>query len=173
MADPYIAEKSFIARLNVANTRIPAPVALWESSPGYHGSTVWHSSEWLTTTRQDAKPMEFWFGAVEWSEGEYVYEIRLWTGDKSHALYNRRVEISRNGYLGLYELNPIVGPLWRLDFPSDSQVRIATLENEGVGITWDVAVWTTGRRGSYLQVDNKRSVLFNIEVVQQGVDEPL
>lgn len=173
MAEPYISEKSFIARLDVANTRYPGPVGRWEYSPGYNGTTRWHLSSWLTTSRQDSEPLTLWFGAVEHGDEGYVHEIRLWTGNDDHPMYNQRVDVSSNGYLGFYELSAIVGPLWRLEDIGPEQLTIATLDHKAVGIDFDKAAWTSGHIGSYLKVGETPAALFNIEIVQMGVDEPL
>ncbi|MGE8329207.1 hypothetical protein [Pseudomonas urmiensis] len=173
MAKSYITEKSFIARLNVVNTQYTGPVGRWEYSPGYNGNTFWRASEWLTTSRQDREPLTLWFGAVQQAGGEDAYEIRLWTGNNAHPLFNRRVDVSTNGYLGLYEHKATVGPLWRLQQVGGSQVRITTLDDKAIGIYWDRATWTTGRMASYLCVDVVPAAVFEVEIIRMGVDAPL
>ncbi|WP_194788989.1 hypothetical protein [Pseudomonas sp. UFMG81] len=171
MAAPYISEKSFIARLAIGNTKYPGPVGRWEYRPGYNGTKRWQLGGWLTTSRQDREPQTLWFGAVKKGDG-YAYEIRLWTGDRAHAMYNQRVDISTNDYLGLYELTSAVGPLWKLDYDSAAQARLTTLEGKAVGVRYDKAFWTSGLIGSYLQVGRAPAAEFDVEIVQMGVDEP-
>ncbi|AZL75478.1 hypothetical protein LOY46_22070 [Pseudomonas sichuanensis] len=173
MAEPYITEQSFIARLNVLNTKCPGPVGRWEYSPGYNGSVHWHQSTWLTTSRQDRDALQLWFGAVEYGDEGHVYEVRLWTSNSAHPMYNQRVDISTNGYLGFYELTPIVGPLWRVARSDDGKMRMTTLDGKGVGVHWDKAAWSTGRAGSYLRVGAEPSALFDVDIVQMGIEEPL
>lgn len=174
MASPYITEQSFLARLSVVNTRYPGPVGYWEFSPGYNGRTAWHSSGWLTTSRQDQPPLVLWFGAVE-REGEAapVHEIRLWTGSVASAAANQRVDISTNGYLGLYGASSTVGPLWRIEPVAQSRVTIKTLDNKGVGIDWEQAFWTSGRRGSYLCVGATPAAEFEMALIRMGVPAPV
>lgn len=100
--------------------------------------------------------MLLWFGAVEHDVGTYVYEVRPWTGNSTHSMYNQRVETNCNVYLGFHELTPIVGPLWRLEPGKNDTVRMTTLDGKEVGVYWDKAAWTTGPRGRYLCMDGGR-----------------
>ncbi|MBD1587723.1 hypothetical protein [Pseudomonas typographi] len=172
MAAPYLTDYSFVARLSATNTQYPGPVGTWEYSPGMHNSKLWHAGSWLTTTRRDSTPQALWFGAVEYGDEGDVFEIRLWAGQPGSPLYNRRIDKSKNGYLGVYGLGPAVGPLWRLS-QEGGQLRIATLEGQPVGVAWDHAVWTSGRRGSYLCIAEGGGARFDIEIVQGAVAEPL
>lgn len=172
MAEPYITEKSFIARLWVTNTEYPGPVGRREYSTGYNGKVQWHSSGWMTTSVQGHEPLDLWFGAVAHEEHGHVHEIRMWT-NTSHPHYNQRVDISSNGYLGFYALNERAGPFWRLEDLGDSQIRLLTLDGNSVGIRWDKAAWTSGRMGRYLHVGEEPAAALDIELVRAGVEEPL
>ncbi|MCG8294554.1 hypothetical protein [Pseudomonas entomophila] len=173
MANAYNIEKSFLARLNVANTQYPGPVGYWEYSPGLNGRKAWHSSGWLTTSRPDIQPLALWFGAVEQpGEAAPVYEIRLWTGSVAHPTANQRVDISTNGYLGLYGHSSKVGPLWRIEPVAASRVHLKTLDNKGVGVDWEQAFWTSARKGSYLCVGAAPAAVFEMELVRMGVPAP-
>ncbi|WP_248918797.1 hypothetical protein [Pseudomonas entomophila] len=162
----YIAEKSFVASLEVTNTDYPNPVGTWEFKPGYNGTTQWLTSSWLTTSRAGHAPVKLWFGAVMQAEGEYAYEIRPWN-DR-----NRRVDISTHDFLGFYARTESAAPLWRIKSEGGSLVRITTLAGKAVGTYWDNAAWTSGRRGSYLRVGAVPAALFEIHGIQIGVAEP-
>lgn len=135
-------EKSFLAKLywqeappaahGVPSGRLPRIGAV------RNGDTPWAAEGWLHAgvddfTRHDLPgyilsrrkfATQFWFGCYE-SDGEYDYEIRAAGVDDNHPHWsyaNRCLDISRNGYLGLYTVSQSPGHdvlasrsmIWRL-----------------------------------------------------------
>ncbi|NBA95915.1 hypothetical protein [Pseudomonas sp. R5(2019)] len=146
MSYVFKPEKSFIARLYWQE---PGFIALedWEASKsrvhrigvGFDGEAPWGNEGWLFAGRDTySQPSEshilrkivfkaqFWFGCYE-TAGEYDYEIRsahVDNRDRRWRYFNRRLDVSRNGYLGLYEAPGEVGLP-----PQDTGMQVWRLEN--------------------------------------------
>ncbi|AIR91389.1 hypothetical protein [Pseudomonas cremoricolorata] len=143
--------KSFTAKLYWQE--VPMPSEQWDFSRLHriggtlNGDAPWSSEGWLHAGPDDYTDhkaagyvisrrkfaTQFWFGCYE-TDGEYDFEIRAAGVDDDHPHWsyaNRRLDISRNGYLGLYKAAEPVGHpaaqnatmLWRFDsLPVDQLV---------------------------------------------------
>ncbi|WP_263260347.1 hypothetical protein [Pseudomonas sp. RIT-PI-S] len=171
MTQPYTQALSFVATLEVLNTDAPGPVGTWEiQGTSSHGTTLWHGGSWLTSNgRTDRPAQRFWFGAVEFADTGTLFEIRLWRSRGPEN--NVRVEISRNGYLGLYPLTPAIGPFFRLEQRGE-QVHIETVDGRPLRVGYDHSAWTTGRKGHYLNLEHGPVAEFAMQIIEGAVAEP-
>ncbi len=140
----FNAEKSFIAACfwqdMLPTTASDESTQLQRIGDTRSGETPWADEGWLHadadnyTSQNPRRPevlvrrkfaTQFWFGCYE-TAGEYDYEVRAasverWARQWSH--YNHRLDVSRNGYLGLYAASELAGHdplasgsmLWRLE----------------------------------------------------------
>jgi hypothetical protein len=58
--------------------------------------------------------LDFWFGCYG-VPGDYVYEIRGISLGRIKRFHGYQIDVSRNGYLGMYPESYLDMPLWRID----------------------------------------------------------
>lgn len=158
MSHVFKPDKSFIANLYWQEGG-SIDASEWQASQhrvhrigvGVDGNAPWGNEGWLFagpdnySTGNPNVPAylkrvyknRFWFGCYE-TAGEYQYEIRAASDERwgrGRGYFNRRLDASRNGYLGLYSTSTPVGAspqaasirLWQL-----RELQAQTLTEGGV-----------------------------------------
>lgn len=199
----FTPEKSFLAKLYWRTTDfIPDPPVATremrigtmtsESSIGIEGwlhagvdnYSAKPRNPWSDDGRHKFKT-QFWFGCYE-TDGEHDYEIRAAGSDENTYLWeyrNHRLDISRNGYLGLYPTSDEPGHdafgarsmIWRLEgFPTDGlapgmvlgPVQLTSLHGKVVKRFMEAGVVP------YLNEDKGEDGWLLVEILAVGVARP-
>lgn len=178
----------------------------WQESPdqvyrvgvGLDGSTpLGHNDGWLHAGKDDYTAYnnrgaiqamlvetDYWFGCFQ-QDDIYSYEVKCLSKDYKGRFHKRRLDLSRNRYLGLYPVPVDVGlgpsdvgawhgndgPLWQLQGIDPTRIEAGMRLSDIAMISpADRAVRRLYEEGyPYLNDNNGERGLFTVQIIETGV----
>jgi hypothetical protein len=126
--------------------------------------------------------IDFWFGCYVRSDDSYGFEIRSLTQDFGRRFYRGQLDVSRNGYLGLYSsptpddigYSEASAPFWK--FRGDPHERIeAGAKHKGItliGPNNGMIKRLVEDNYAYLSETGGHDATFTLDITKVNVDRP-